>query len=578
MDRSNEPLLSSPARRDGHPCKFLMATLLSVATLFSVASFLLLNPSTVNLCTNSPDTASCHAIVADAVLASASDHPSQPAQVLRAILARSLEQHDAAAAAVSGMHRHTSDPRQRGALADCAQLMELARDRLADAADTVPVAPEDARTWLSAVLTDHVTCLDGLGHEPLRDAVGAHLEPLKSLASASLAVLNAVGSRAVADDVARDVRLAEVVDEFPSWVPARDRTLLEGARAVQADVVVAKDGSGRYKTVKEAVDAAPDGGKNRYVIYVKKGVYKENVEVGKKKRELMIVGDGMDGTVITGSRNVVDGATTFNSATLAVAGDGIILQDLNIENTAGPEKHQAVALRVSADRAVVSRCRVDGYQDTLYAHQLRQFYRECAVSGTVDFVFGNAAAVLQRCVLTARRPARGQKNAVTAQGRTDPNQSTGTSLQRCRVVPAADLAPVSEAFPTFLGRPWKAYSRTVYLQSYLGGHVDPRGWLEWDATSRSRRCSTGSTTTTDPVPARLDGSAGRGTASSRTGAWPRSSPSGSSSRAPTGSTAPVCPTTRGSDPLLLPLRLTGCLLSRILNASSVDWGCSSPQI
>uniref|UniRef100_A0ACD5W0L2 Uncharacterized protein n=1 Tax=Avena sativa TaxID=4498 RepID=A0ACD5W0L2_AVESA len=483
MDRGNESLLSSPPPRDSYyRCKVLMVTLLSAATLLSVATFLLLlNPSTVNLCTNSPDAASCHAIVAAAVLASPNAHRSQPAQVLRAILARSLDQHDAAAAAVTGMHRRTSDPRQRAALSDCVQLMDLARDRLSDAADTAPAARNNARTWLSAVLTDHVTCLDGLNDEPLRDAVGAHLEPLKSLASASLAVLNAVGSggSTAADDDARDV-LAEAVDKLPSWVPTRDRSLLEGARAVQADVVVAKDGSGKYKTVKEAVDAAPDGGKSRYVIYVKKGVYKENVEVGKKKRELMIVGDGMDATVITGSRNVVDGSTTFNSATLAVAGDGIILQDLRIENTAGPEKHQAVALRVSADRAVVSRCRLDGYQDTLYAHQLRQFYRGCAVSGTVDFVFGNAAAVLQRCVLTARRPMRGQKNAVTAQGRTDPNQNTGTSLQRCRVVPAADLAPVAQASPTYLGRPWKAYSRAVYMQSYLDGHVHPRGWLEWD--------------------------------------------------------------------------------------------------
>ncbi|CAM0883278.1 unnamed protein product [Alopecurus aequalis] len=479
MGRSDEPLLSSPPQRHGHPCKVVLVTLLFVVALLCVAAFLLHNPATVNLCTTSPDPASCHAIVADAILASPNAHPSRPAQVFRAILARSLDQHDAAAAAVTGMHRRTSDPRQRTALADCVQLMELARDRLADAADTVPVAPEDARTWLSAVLTDHVTCLDGLGHEPLRDAVGAHLEPLMSLASASLAVLNAVGSGAAANNDHRDV-LGEVVDRFPPWVPARDSTLLEGARAVQADAVVAKDGSGKYTTVQEAVDAAPDGGKSRYVIYVKKGVYKENVEVGKKKRELMIVGDGMNATVITGSRNVVDGSTTFNSATLAVTGDGFILQDLKIENTAGPEKHQAVALRVSADRAVVHRCRVEGYQDTLYAHQLRQFYRDCAVSGTVDFVFGNAAAVLQRCVLTARLPMRGQKNAVTAQGRTNPNENTGTSLQRCRVVPAADLAPVAEAFPTFLGRPWKAYSQTVYMQSYLGGHVDPRGWLEWD--------------------------------------------------------------------------------------------------
>lgn len=214
------------------------------------------------------------------------------------------------------MHRCASDPRQRAALADCVQLMELARDLIAGAADHASVAPEDARTWLSAVLTDHVTCLDGLDDEPLRDAVGAQLEPLKSLASASLAVLNAVGSGTAADAIRRDVLAEAAADELPSWVPSADRALLEAARAVQADVVVAKDGSGKYKTVQEAVDAAPDGGKSRYVIYVRKGVYKENLEVGKKKRELMIVGDGMDATVITGSRNVVDGATTFNSATL----------------------------------------------------------------------------------------------------------------------------------------------------------------------------------------------------------------------------------------------------------------------
>ncbi|KAF7024169.1 hypothetical protein CFC21_036549 [Triticum aestivum] len=481
MDPINEPLLSSPPQRSCSASKALLVTPIVLSSLlcFCFAAFLLLSPATVtvDLCTNSPDPASCHAIVADAVLASPDARPSRPVQVLRAILVRSLDQHDAAAVAVADMHRRASDPRHRAALADCVHLMELARDRLAGAADHASVAPEDARTWLSAVLTDHVTCLDGLDDGPPRDAVGAQLEPLKSLASASLAVLNAVGSGTAAADV-----LAEVVDELPSWVPTADRALLEGSRAgaVQADVVVAKDGSGKYKTVQAAVDAAPDRGKSRYVIYVKKGVYKENLEVGKKKRELMIVGDGMDATVITGSRNVVDGATTFNSATLAVAADGVILQDLRIENTAGPEKHQAVALRVSADRAVINRCRVDGYQDTLYTHQLRQFYRDCFVSGTVDFVFGNAAVVLQNCVITARRPAHGQKNAVTAQGRTDPNQNTGTSLQRCRVVPADDLAPVAEASPTFLGRPWKAYSRTVYMQSYLGAHVHPRGWLEWD--------------------------------------------------------------------------------------------------
>ncbi|CAO1946239.1 unnamed protein product [Urochloa humidicola] len=362
-------------------------------------------------------------------------------------------------------------PRRRAELADCVQLMDLARDRLADASAAADA--DDACTWLSSALTFYATCADGVASEgPTRDAVA----PLKSLVSASLAVLNAAAGTGGGSGSRGDALAEAAVDAFPSWVPARDRALLErGAGAgVNADVVVAQDGSGRYRTVKEAVDAAPDGGKRRYVIYVKKGVYRENVEVGKKKRELMIVGDGMDATVITGSRNVVDGATTFNSATLAVAGDGIILQDLRVENTAGPTKQQAVALRVSADRAVAYRCRVDGYQDTLYAHALRQFYREC-------FVFGNAAAVLQGCALTARVPLRGQQNAVTAQGREDPNQNTGTSVHRCRVVPAPDLAPVAGTeVKTFLGRPWKAYSRTVYVKSYLDAHVDAKGWLEWD--------------------------------------------------------------------------------------------------
>ncbi|KAL6201010.1 hypothetical protein ACLB2K_024725 [Fragaria x ananassa] len=227
-------------------------------------------------------------------------------------------------------------------------------------------------------------------------------------------------------------------------------------KGVEANVVVAKDGSGKYKSVKEAVAAAPDKSTTRYVIYVKKGTYKENVEVVKNKKNLMIVGDGMDTTIITGSLNVVDGSTTFNSATLAAVGDGFIAQDIWFQNTAGPDKHQAVALRVGADQSVINRCRIDAYQDTLYAHSNRQFYRDCYITGTVDFIFGNAAVVLQNCKIVARKPASGQNNMVTAQGRTDPNQNTGTSIQKCDVIASSDLEP-----------------------STIGDHIDPTGWSIW---------------------------------------------------------------------------------------------------
>jgi len=244
--------------------------------------------------------------------------------------------------------------------------------------------------------------------------------------------------------------------------------------------VVAKDGSGKYKTVKEAVASAPNNGKTRYVIYVKKGKYKENVEVGKSKKNLMIVGDGMSSTIITGSLNFVDGTTTFNSATVAAVGDGFIAQDIWFQNTAGPKKHQAVALRVGADQSVINRCRIDAYQDTLYTHSNRQFFRDSYITGTVDFIFGNAAVVFQNCKLVARKPMSGQANMVTAQGRTDPNQATGTSIQNCDIIASPDLEPVKGSVRSYLGRPWKEYSRTVVMQSYIGDHIDPTGWSVWD--------------------------------------------------------------------------------------------------
>jgi pectin methylesterase-like acyl-CoA thioesterase len=166
----------------------------------------------------------------------------------------------------------------------------------------------------------------------------------------------------------------------------------------------------------------------------------------------------------------------------AAVGNGFIMKDLTVENWAGPEKHQAVALRVGADHAVVYRCNIIGYQDTLYVHSQRQFFRECDIYGTVDFIFGNAAVVLQNCSIWARKPLDNQKNTITAQNRKYPDQNTGISIHASRIVPAADLEPVKSNFSTYLGRPWKLYSRTVYMMSYIDDHINPVGWLEWNDT------------------------------------------------------------------------------------------------
>lgn len=159
---------------------------------------------------------------------------------------------------------------------------------------------------------------------------------------------------------------------------------------------------------------------------------------------------------------------------------GFVGVNMTFRNTAGAIKHQAVAVRNSADSSVFYKCSFEGYQDTLYVHSMRQFYRECDIYGTVDFIFGNAAAILQNCNLYPRLPMDNQFNAITAQGRSDPNQNTGISIQNCKITAAPDLASTTVTMiRTFLGRPWKEYSRTVYMVSDMDSVVDPSGWSEW---------------------------------------------------------------------------------------------------
>ncbi|CAI0404886.1 unnamed protein product [Linum tenue] len=368
--------------------------------------------------------------------------------------------------------------KEKAAWADCMDLYTAAVRHL-NATLTEPKSTDsDARTWLSAALTSLDTCRAGFRDLGLSGP--AHrLLPMMTNNNVSKLLSNALavtGGGGVGDF---DPPRGEYRDGFPGWVNAGDRRRLLQSPA--ADVVVAKDGSGDFRTVAEAVKAAGKrGGGRRFVIRVKRGVYKENVEVGSGLKNVMLVGDGMRNTVITGSRSVGGGSTTFRSATFAVNGAGFIARGITFRNTAGPQNHQAVALRSDSDRSVFYQCSIEGYQDTLYVHSQRQFYRECYIYGTVDFIFGNAAAVLQNCMIYARRPMKSQKITITAQGRTDTNENTGISIHNSRVLAAADLKPVVGSFRTFLGRPWRKYSRVVFMRTYLDSLVDPVGWLEWD--------------------------------------------------------------------------------------------------
>ncbi|PQQ05628.1 putative pectinesterase/pectinesterase inhibitor 44 [Prunus yedoensis var. nudiflora] len=226
------------------------------------------------------------------------------------------------------------------------------------------------------------------------------------------------------------------------------------------NVTVCKDGNGNFRTIMEAVAAAPNHSQDHFVILVKKRFYKENVKIDSQKWNLVMIGEGMDVTTISGSRSFRD----------AVSAEGFIAMDIGFENAAGPEGLQAVALLSASDGAVFYRCKISGYQDSLCVHVGRQFYRDCQISGSVDFIFGYGTAVFQNCALIVRKNVIGKISVVTAHGRYAPTDSSGFSFQSCKI--HADPDFIGNAY---LGRPWGEYSRTVFIQSYISNVIMPEG-------------------------------------------------------------------------------------------------------
>lgn len=170
-----------------------------------------------------------------------------------------------------------------------------------------------------------------------------------------------------------------------------------------------------------------------------------------------------------------------------VVGDGFMAANLTIQNTAGSEAHQAVAFRSDSDYCVLESVEFKGNQDTLYAHSLRQFYKSCRIQGNVDMIFGNSAAFFQQCaIIISERENNtiGETNTVTAHGRSDPAESTGFVFYKCVVTGTKTYMEEYRKNPkvhrNFLGRPWKLYSRTVFIHSVLDSLISPEGWLPWE--------------------------------------------------------------------------------------------------
>ncbi|KAK9715604.1 hypothetical protein RND81_06G176300 [Saponaria officinalis] len=399
-----------------------------------------------------------------------------------------------------------ADFRDANALNDCLDLLDLSVDELSwtlsssqhGKGNGTGDMASDMKTWLSATLGNQDTCLQGFdgSDSMVKGLVSGSINQLSSLVQQILHMVHLDpqskkggsnskpgpgngarpgGGRRLLTDIS--------ADGFPAWMRSKDRKLLQSSGNPSPNAVVARDGTGDFTSIMDAIHAAPSHSMDRFVIYIKKGVYDENVEIKRKFTNLMMYGDGMDVTIITGNRSFIDGWTTYRSASFAVTGAGFIAKDMTFQNTAGPEKHQAVAFRSDSDLSALYRCAFRGYQDTLYAHANRQFYKECTITGTVDFMFGDAVALFQNCQIQARLGLPNQKNTITAQGRKDPGENTGFSLQFCNITGDETLTSSlsnSTSTYTYLGRPWKAYSRTIIMESYISNVVRPEGWLEWN--------------------------------------------------------------------------------------------------
>ncbi|CAL4988951.1 unnamed protein product [Urochloa decumbens] len=431
------------------------------------------------ICQSTPYPSACETALSSPASSSKTDPFAASVQfaMARAATARAVARN-----ASSARRRHRGRGAPPSGVDDCAELLDITVGQLADALAAGGGDDADGvTTWLSAALTNQGTCADSLaaGAAPSDSApesvVRTRVAALAQFVATALALH--VNTHKSAGDESSGTPPVPTSMTFPSWVSQHDRKLLRStADSVAIDAVVALDGSGTHGSINEAIAAVTaGGGGGRKVIHVKAGRYEESVSISSKQKNVMLMGDGKGKTVIVGHKSAADGYTTYATATVAAMGSGFIAKGLTIINSAGPGKGQAVALRVGGDLSVVYQCAIQAYQDTLYVHSNRQFYAEDDIAGTVDFIFGNSAVVIQNCDIQARRPSPGQKDTVTAQGRTDPNQNTGISIHKCKITGALDLGGTQVC----LGRPWQKYSRTVVMETFLDGSISPAGWLEW---------------------------------------------------------------------------------------------------
>ncbi|OGV60088.1 MAG: hypothetical protein A2X45_25145 [Lentisphaerae bacterium GWF2_50_93] len=250
----------------------------------------------------------------------------------------------------------------------------------------------------------------------------------------------------------------------PSPMPQGSRT-----------ITVAADGSGDYRTVQEAVAAAPANNSDRTTIRIKPGTYYGCIVVPRSRPNLSFIGENPDTTILTYALNVYDPIPAdvpprMNGNGVIVLGDGFLAENLSFRNTAG-ERGQAMALRVQADRCVFRNCKLYGWQDTLLASSKRQYFDNCYIEGRVDFIYGGSTAVFENCIIHSKNGGY-----VTAAS-TPEDQKYGFVFLNCKL---------TGNIPAYLGRPWRPFAYVAYVNCEMGDHIRPEGWNNWGKESNEK--------------------------------------------------------------------------------------------
>ena len=240
-------------------------------------------------------------------------------------------------------------------------------------------------------------------------------------------------------------------------------------------IVVARDGTGEFRNVAEALEVCRAFMDYHKVIYVKKGIYKEKIVVPQWLTNIEILGEDCANTVITYDDHAniklpgTDrGMGTFRTYTVKVQGSGITFRNITIENNS-PRMGQAVALHTEGDRIILVNCRLLGHQDTVYTGTsgTRLLFKDCYIEGTTDFIFGPSTAWFEGCEIHSKA------NSYITAASTPKDQPYGYVFNRCRLTADAAVTKV------YLGRPWRDYGYTLFMNCELGGHIRPEGWHYW---------------------------------------------------------------------------------------------------